>query len=164
MKMIAVIDEKFNKPIAVEMCMALRMKLEKHCGSSCDMRLYRAKEDIHSRRMSEIQSDLWLLLSECYVDDFDSLCNEDKHDFFMAFEKQVKAFCATNNIPMEEQVLACAAGQYYLTFEMKPDEFCRLYDRAGIWRTIFSDFYTERQVINGLDTAKEIPVRKMRTH
>lgn len=68
MKMIAVIDEKFNKPIAVEMCMALRMKLEKHCGSSCDVRLYRAKEDIHSRRMSDIHSDLWFLLSECYVD------------------------------------------------------------------------------------------------
>lgn len=133
MKMIAVIDELFNKQIAEEIYMALRMKLVKHCGSNYDMRLYRAKEDIHSRRMSEIQSDLWLLLSECYVDDFDSLCNEDKHDFFMAFEKQVKAFCATNNIPMEEQVLACAAGQYYLTFEMEPDEFCRLYeDRKSV--------------------------------
>lgn len=78
MKMIAVIDEKFNKQIAVEIYMALRMKLVKRCGCNYDMRLYRAKEDIHSRRMSEIQSDLWLLLSECYVDDFDSLCNEDK--------------------------------------------------------------------------------------
>ena len=164
MKMIAVIDEKFNKPIAVEMCMALRMKLEKHCGSSCDMRLYRAKEDIHSRRMSDIHSDLWFLLSECYVDDFDSLCNEDKHDFFMAFEKQVKAFCTNHNIPMEEQVLACAAGQYFLTFEMELDEFNRLYERAGIWRNMFSDFYTERQVIDGLETAKEILVRKIRTH
>ena len=82
----------------------------------------------------------------------------------MAFEKQVIAFCTNHNIPMEEQVLACAAGQYFLTFEMELDEFTRLYERAGIWRNIFSDFYTERQVINGLDTAKEISVRKTRTH
>ena len=53
MKMIAVIDELFNKQIAEEIYMALRMKLVKHCGSTYDMRLYRAKEDIHSRRMSE---------------------------------------------------------------------------------------------------------------
>lgn len=164
MKMIAVIDELFNEQIAVEIYMALRMKLVKHCGSNYDMRLYRAKEDIHSRRISEIQSDLWFLLSECYVDDFDSLCNEDKHDFFMAFEKQVKSFCTTHNIPMEEQVLACAAGQYFLTFEMELDGFTHLYARAGIWRNMFSDFYTERQVIDGLETAKEISVRKIRTH
>lgn len=164
MKMIAVIDELFNKQIAVKIYMALRMKLEKYCGSSFDLRLYRAKEDIHSRRMSEIHSDLWFLLSECYVDDFDSLCNEDKHDFFMAFEKQVKAFCTTHNIPMEEQVLACAAGQFFLTFEMELDEFNRLYNRAEILRNICSDFYIECQVIDGLDTAKEISVRRIRTH
>ena len=40
MKMIAVIDELFNEQIAVEIYMALRMKLVKHYGSNYDMRLY----------------------------------------------------------------------------------------------------------------------------
>lgn len=82
----------------------------------------------------------------------------------MAFEKQVIAFCSTHNIPLEKQVLACAAGQYFLTFEMELDEFNRLHERAGIWRNMFSDLYIEDLIIDGLETAKEIPVRKTYTH